>query len=145
MNTSNSIIATNAHIAKPGSLRGLACVLVITMSTATMPLPAAAQAHSATASHKATASASMDGPAMMMQKSMHDMHDKMGQMKMSGNVDYDFVMMMRMHHQAALDMAQTEVDTGKSPAVVAMAKKIIAAQQKEIAQFDAWLKANPMK
>ncbi|MES2299428.1 MAG: DUF305 domain-containing protein [Pseudomonadota bacterium] len=145
MNTSNTTNTTNARNTSPGSLSGLACALILAMSAAAMPLPAAAQAHSDMASHKAMASSSPDGPAMKMHKSMNDMHEKMGQMKMSGDVDHDFVMMMRAHHQGALDMAQAEVDAGKNPAVVAMAKKIITAQRTEIAQFDDWLKVNPMK
>jgi uncharacterized protein (DUF305 family) len=145
MHTLNTTNTTNARNTNPSSLSGLACVLILALSAVAMPLSAAAQVHSEMASHKAMASSSPDGPAMKMHKSMNDMHEKMGQMKMSGDVDHDFVMMMRVHHQGALDMAQSEVDAGKNPAVIAMAKKIITAQKKEIARFDDWLKANPMK
>lgn len=48
-------------------------------------------------------------------------------------------MMMKMHHQQALDMAKMELAHGKSPEMKAMAKKIMIAQKKEIAQFDKWL------
>ena len=44
-----------------------------------------------------------------------------------------------MHHQKALEMAKMELASGKSPTMKAMAKKIITAQKKEIAQFDQWL------
>ena len=64
---------------------------------------------------------------------------KMESMKMSGDVDKDFAMMMKMHHQQALDMAQIEIDQGKSPEMKAMAKKIIALQKKEISELDSWL------
>lgn len=47
--------------------------------------------------------------------------------------------MMKMHHQQALDMAQIEIAQGKSPEMKAMAKKIVSAQKKEIAEFDNWL------
>jgi len=77
--------------------------------------------------------------SMDMRKSMDGMHEKMGAMQMSDNVDHDFAMMMRVHHQGALDMAQVELDKGKDPVMRAMAKKIIASQKKEIAQFDRWL------
>lgn len=90
-----------------------------------------------------SASASAMGkPAMDMRKSMDSMHEKIGAMKMSGNADYDFAMMMRMHHQGALDMAQAELDNGKDPAMRRAAKKIIVAQKKEIAEFDRWLAAH---
>lgn len=73
---------------------------------------------------------------------MHSMKDgmkKVDAMKTSGNVDKDFAMMMKMHHQQALDMAQIELTEGKSPEMKEMAKKIISAQKKEIAEFDTWL------
>ena len=65
--------------------------------------------------------------------------DNMQKMTMSGNVDKDFAMMMKIHHQGALDMAQMELAQGKSTEMKAMAKQIIASQKKEIAQFDKWL------
>ena len=78
------------------------------------------------------------GPDAMKQ-SMTGGMDAMHKMPMSGDTDKDFAMMMKMHHQGALDMAQVELDQGKSPEMKAMAKSIIAAQKKEIAQFDRWL------
>ena len=50
-------------------------------------------------------------------------------------------MMMKMHHQQASSMAELQLAHGKSPVMKSMAKQIIAAQKKEIAQFDAWLAA----
>ena len=79
------------------------------------------------------------GTSMDMSHSMDSMDEKMKSMPMSGDVDYDFAMMMRIHHQGALDMAKSELDHGKNPEMRAMAKKIIAAQKKEIAQFDKWI------
>ncbi|KPF41568.1 hypothetical protein D621_21610 [beta proteobacterium AAP51] len=63
----------------------------------------------------------------------------MQKMTMSGDVDTDFAMMMKLHHQQALDMAEMQLAHGRSPEMKAMAKRIIAAQKKEIAQFDMWL------
>ena len=60
-------------------------------------------------------------------------------MKMSGDVDKDFAMMMKMHHQGALTMAQAELDKGKDPKMQEMARKIIDSQKKEIAEFEQWL------
>jgi len=74
-----------------------------------------------------------------MKQSMMKGMDGMQKMQMSGDVDKDFAMMMKMHHQQALNMAQMELDNGKSPEMKAMAKQIIAAQKKEIAMFDQWL------
>ncbi len=65
--------------------------------------------------------------------------DGMQKMPMSGDTDKDFAMMMKMHHQQALHMAEMELANGKSAEMKAMAKQIIVAQKKEIAQFDKWL------
>jgi len=78
------------------------------------------------------------GSADMKQSMMSGM-DSMQKMQMSGDTDKDFAMMMKIHHQGAVDMSQMELVHGKSPAMKSMAKKIIAAQKKEIAEFDRWL------
>lgn len=93
--------------------------------------------------------ASMPSASMPMQKgaagssdmkqSMMAGMDNMQKMPMSGDTDKDFAMMMKIHHQGALDMAQMELAQGKSAEMKAMAKNIIATQKKEIAQFDKWL------
>ena len=74
-----------------------------------------------------------------MKKSMMTGMDGMNQMTMSGDIDKDFAMMMKIHHQQAVDMSEMELAHGKSPAIKAMAKQIIAAQKKEIAKFDQFL------
>ena len=74
-----------------------------------------------------------------MKASMMMGMDGMQKMPMSGDTDKDFAMMMKMHHQQALNMAEMELANGKSPEMKTMAKQIIVAQKKEIAQFDQWL------
>ena len=75
-----------------------------------------------------------------MKKLMDSMAKDMATMPMTGNVDRDFAMMMRIHHQGAIDMAEAELATGKDPQMRKLAKEIIAAQKKEIAVIDRWLK-----
>ena len=70
---------------------------------------------------------------------MKDSNEKMSSMQMTGKPDVDFAMMMRMHHQGAIDMAQAELRDGKAPEMRKMAQNIIAAQKKEIAQLDKFL------
>ena len=60
-------------------------------------------------------------------------------MKMTGDADKDFVTMMIEHHQRAVDMSRDELRDGKDPKIRDMAQKIIDAQKKEIAEFEAWL------
>ncbi len=74
-----------------------------------------------------------------MKKSMMMGMEGMQKMPMSGDVDKDFAMMMKMHHQQGVEMAQMELANGKSPEMKTMAKNIISAQKKEIAAFDKWL------
>ena len=78
------------------------------------------------------------GSADMKQSMMSGM-DGMQKMQMSGDTDKDFATMMKMHHQQAVEMAQMELAHGKSPEMKVMSRKIIAAQKKEIAEFDRWL------
>ena len=76
-----------------------------------------------------------------MTKMMDSM--KMG-MKMTGDADRDFVMMMLPHHQGAIDMAKIELEYGKDPMLKKMAGEIITAQQKEIDAMKAWQSKAPM-
>ena len=84
----------------------------------------------------------MNMKSMDMKGMMKDNNDKMSAIKMTGNTDVDFAMMMRIHHLGAIDMAQAELRDGKDPQMKKMAKAIIAAQKKEIAQFDKFLAKN---
>jgi uncharacterized protein (DUF305 family) len=74
-----------------------------------------------------------------MKSSMMAGMDMMQKMPATGNTDKDFAMMMKVHHEQAIKMAQMELTQGKSPEMKKMATQIIAAQKKEIAQFDDWL------
>ena len=85
------------------------------------------------------ASSAMASGGMDMKAMMKDMSGKMTSMPMSGDADADFAMMMRIHHQGAIDMANAELSNGKNPQMKKMATAIIAAQKREIAQFDAYL------
>jgi uncharacterized protein (DUF305 family) len=62
--------------------------------------------------------------------------------ELTGNPDHDFVIMMIPHHQGAIDMALVVLEYGTDPVIRAMAEAIIAAQEAEIAQFEAWLAAH---
>lgn len=80
---------------------------------------------------------------MDMKPMMLSNNDKMAAMKMTANIDSDFAMMMRIHHQGGIDMAEAQLRSGKDPEMLKMAKKIIADQKKEIAQFDKYLAKHP--
>ncbi len=60
--------------------------------------------------------------------------------KFTGDADIDFMTQMRTHHQAAIDMAKVLLANGKDAETRKLAQEVIAAQEKEIATIDAWLK-----
>ncbi|EIT67763.1 MULTISPECIES: DUF305 domain-containing protein [Hydrocarboniphaga] len=63
-------------------------------------------------------------------------------MSMTGDADYDFAANMRKHHQMAVDMSEAQLKKGKDADMLKMAKSIIVAQKKEIAELDRWLAAH---
>ena len=72
--------------------------------------------------------------------SMDKMHMAMGAVKRSGDSDVDFVRLMLPHHQAAIDMAKTQLLYGKDPQMRRLAQEIITDQQLEIELMQRWLK-----
>lgn len=74
-----------------------------------------------------------------LEKSMSDMEGKMKNMQMSGDIDKDFAMMMKDHHEGAIAMSKKELANGMSAKLKQMAQKFITAQGKEIKEFQQWL------
>jgi uncharacterized protein (DUF305 family) len=72
--------------------------------------------------------------------SMEKMHMAMGAVKPSGDSDVDFVRLMLPHHQAAIDMAKTQLLYGKDAQMRRLAQEIITDQQSEIQLMQQWLK-----
>jgi uncharacterized protein (DUF305 family) len=67
--------------------------------------------------------------------------EQMAELKtLSGSAfDTMWLQMMIEHHKGAIEMAQTELADGKDPATKQLARAIIDAQQKEIAQMQSML------
>jgi len=113
---------------------------VIGMFLATAVSFASAQTTPAPSQPSSTGHSQMSGAGSdEMHRAMKSGMEKMGEMKSTGDIDKDFAMMMRMHHQQAVDMAKIEAQKGKSAEMKSLATKIIADQQKEIRQLDKWL------
>ncbi len=74
-----------------------------------------------------------DSPIMV---AMHTMMDKMHELKMIGNVDYDLAASIKEHHQGAVDMAQVQLSSGSDATLKAIAQRIVDNQQMEIKQLD---------
>jgi len=74
-----------------------------------------------------------------LMKNMETMHAAMAAVEPSGNEDADFVNLMVPHHQAAVDMARTELLYGNDPQMRRLAQEIITDQESEIQLMRLWL------
>ena len=72
-----------------------------------------------------------------LQKSMTKAMDKAKAMKMTGDVDKDFVEMMILHHQHGIEMSKMEIKNGMSAKLKQMTKKDIASQEKDIKELQS--------
>lgn len=77
-----------------------------------------------------------------LHKAMEKGHKEMMAMNTTGDADHDFAMTMVSHHKGAIEMSEIILKHGKDPKVAAMARRIIEAQKKEIAEFEAWMKTH---
>jgi uncharacterized protein (DUF305 family) len=75
-------------------------------------------------------------------KAMQSGMTQMMNMKMSGDADHDFAMMLKMHHQSAVDMADLESKEGKNAQVKALASKIKASNQTQIGELTQFLNSH---
>ncbi|WP_428377221.1 CopM family metallochaperone [Lichenicoccus sp.] len=96
-------------------------------SSSTMPMASAADTRPSTKAFKAADDKMMRG----MDRPM------------TGNADQDFVAGMLPHHAGAVGMAKVELRYGKDPEMLRLARGIINAQQKEIAQMQVWQAKHP--
>jgi uncharacterized protein (DUF305 family) len=90
--------------------------------------------------HERGTQASTDPDWSELITSMDKMHMAVGAIQPTGNSDVDFVRLMLPHHQAALDMAKTQLVYGKDAQMRRLAQEIITDQQLEIELMQRWLK-----
>ena len=107
-------------------------VLILTISAATPELQEGIHAQAN------KASAEQAWPELIA--SMEKMHAAMASAEPSGSGDADFVRLMLPHHQAAIDMAKTQLLFGKDPQMRRLAQEIIADQQSEMELMQLWLR-----
>ncbi|HWK95345.1 MAG TPA: DUF305 domain-containing protein [Pseudolabrys sp.] len=113
---------------------------VAVAATVACAAPAFAQSgHSGHGTASGTANAQSPASEAYM-KSMTVMDDAMKTAKMTGDPDKDFIIMMKPHHQAAVEMAKAYLKYGKDSMLTKMANDIIASQNDEIAAMDKWMK-----
>ena len=75
----------------------------------------------------------------------HSMMSGMSGVEYTGDADHDFVAHMIPHHEGAVAMAKVELKYGKDAKLRALAKEIIASQDKEIAFMKQWIATHPQK
>lgn len=107
------------------------------------PAPAAdAHAgHAAATTAEVSAAAIPDNADEAYAQAMTKMHEAM-MVAPTGDADVDFVRGMIPHHQGAIDMARIQLKFGKDPELHKLSEAVISAQEKEIAEMQAWLQKN---
>lgn len=103
-------------------------------------LPTVSYADDMHKGHTMNADKGMNESSAAFSQANDKMHKDM-MIKLSGDADVDFIRGMIPHHQGAIDMARIELKYGKDAETKKLAEDIIKAQETEIAQMQAWLKA----
>ena len=78
-----------------------------------------------------------------LENEMDNMMMEMNRMSHTKDAYRDFVMMMKMHHEGAVKMADYELKNGSDKQILALAKAIKDGQHAEIADFDNLLATLP--
>lgn len=92
-------------------------------------------------SHMSSASDAWSDLTTIMDK----MHRNIASVKSSGVSDKDFVALMVPHHQAAIEMAKSELLKGNDAQMRRLAQEVITDQQSEIELMQLWLKQHPVQ
>jgi uncharacterized protein (DUF305 family) len=80
----------------------------------------------------------VEGGSLGVPEHMTGMSGDMGMLSRAKPFDRQFIAMMVPHHEGAIRMARVELDKGEEPRLRRLARQIIAAQQREIAQMRQW-------
>ena len=82
-----------------------------------------------------------NAPMAAMHEAMNRMMTGMKTVKPTGDSDYDFATLMKLHHQSAVEMARVLVANGTDSVAKAHAAKTVTEQEGEIAGFDRFLQS----
>jgi hypothetical protein len=70
-----------------------------------------------------------------MMAAMDRMHSEMNSVRMTGDIDRDFLALMIPHHRSAVEMARAYLESGRDPELRRLSENIIASQEAEIRQM----------
>lgn len=76
---------------------------------------------------------------------MEQMNSDSMSMKMTGDPDHDFAMMVRRHHEGAINMSRIQIEQGKDEELKSLAEKIIKEQRKDNEKFTAFLTTHQLQ
>jgi uncharacterized protein (DUF305 family) len=118
---------------------------MITASVAALALLATAAVsqhagHGSHGGHGAAPASASDSAATRAYKAANAKMHKDMDIRFTGDADVDFVRGMIPHHEGAVAMARIVLQHGKDPVIRKLAEEIVAAQDKEIALMQGWLK-----
>ena len=125
-----------------------AALLLALLAAPVLAAPVATTAQGVAPSHSHGDMSALPPPGAVLSTPAYEaatekMHTAMMAQRFTGQADADFAAGMLPHHQGAIDMAAVELHYGTDPEMRALAQGIVAAQQQEIGQLQAWLAAHP--
>ncbi|MDJ1481703.1 DUF305 domain-containing protein [Cytophagaceae bacterium YF14B1] len=82
--------------------------------------------------------------SQMVSKTFTKMDQQISEDELTGDVDQEFVVLMKTLYQGAIDIAQAEVEHGRDMATKQIAKNTVEAFQDEVNQFQSLLENNTL-
>jgi len=127
------------------AVAAFAASVVVSMPAAFAQMPASPASMAGMDMSASNGSQNHSASTKEFQASDHAMMSGMSGIQYTGDADQDFVAHMIPHHQGAVAMAKVELKYGKDAKLRALAKEIIASQDKEIVFMKQWQAAHPRK
>ncbi|WP_345245677.1 DUF305 domain-containing protein [Nibrella saemangeumensis] len=102
--------------------------------------PARAQSTNATQAGGQTSSATTGTAKSQLMPTVNRMMDKLKAMRMTGDPDFDYVLLIRTHHLGEIELAQEAVKSLQNAGMKQLAQTLITRKQNEVNQLESALK-----
>lgn len=86
-----------------------------------------------------TALATSDTGNRELRGAIHESARSMQSMRLTGDVDHDFVAAMQQHHHDGLELARVQLLHGKDPTARALARQLIEEQKRDLDTLERWM------